>query len=79
MNCTCVQDIEKKFIGIEFGEKKKKINKATLTSSALLFGDNKLTRVTCSVIDLEVEGYKRTQSHNMIHSFCPFCGVKIEK
>lgn len=79
MNCTCIHDIEKKFVGFEFGDKKNKVIKAEFISAALMFGENSLTTVTNSEVLLTVERAKRPKVQSIMHSFCPFCGVKISK
>lgn len=79
MNCKCIENIEKKLIGMEFGNKKKKVTKAKIISVALMFGEKTLECITNSEVEIEVDGYKKPQKQTLVHSFCPFCGTKIKK
>ncbi|MDD4971999.1 MAG: hypothetical protein PHT07_21440 [Paludibacter sp.] len=75
MNCTCIDDINKEMIGQEIAHKI--ITKAQLLGVAFLF--NNAGTTTYTEMEYEYEGCKRPKKINIMHTFCPFCGVKIEK
>jgi len=78
MNCKCIEEIEARVVK-EFKFKgKHPITKCDI-ESAIIFGDTGLYSITCSEMELTVEGMKRNQTQKLMHSYCPFCGVKIEK
>jgi hypothetical protein len=79
MNCKCIERIEKELVGREFGTKKLRVTKAELVSVGLIFGKSTMKHITCSELSLTVDGMRRPQKQSLLHSFCPFCGTKIEK
>lgn len=40
--------------------------------------DNSLVLRTCSRAIIELEGQKKKLEQNIMHSYCPFCGEKID-
>lgn len=81
MNCGCIKDIETRLVGREY--KGKKILKAECIDRALVIvekdGKSAFETITNSEFELEVEGMKRVQKQSMLHSYCPWCGTKIER
>lgn len=73
MNCDCIQRIEQKFKGHEYG-KNQIVEKATITSASFMLPDFKL--YTNSTIEFVFETGKKKKT-NLTHNYCPFCGVKI--
>ena len=73
--CNCIKNLEKKMIGREVGNgtKKRKVEKATFISGAIVFGKSPAFR-TSSVLECTLEGQKKPYEQNVIHAFCPFCG-----
>lgn len=60
MNCNCINDIENKLIGREYGDKKKKIIKAKIIDVAFMFNSGTVDMCSNSRLELTVEGYKKS-------------------
>lgn len=80
MNCTCIEDIEKKALAclIENGKLKKPVLRVSMRG--VVFGVTEKTVVTrtVNVLEIELEGQKKLETMSMFHSFCPFCGINQE-
>ena len=79
MNCTCISRIEKKITAhlLENGKFKKPVKSVRMDGTVMTFEKNAVTR-TANFINIELEGQKKLERMSMIHTFCPFCGVKQE-
>lgn len=78
MSCNCIEDLEQKILH-KFnndGQHKGKVKSARI-HQALLFGKQTIARTYCKV-DLTIEGRKSKVQTDLIHSYCPFCGKKLE-
>lgn len=78
MNCTCIEDIEKKALDklIEKGKFNKPVKAVKMQGVVIQFGGNQAVACTSNALEIELEGQKKKQTMSMLHSFCPFCGVK---
>lgn len=70
---SCITEVEKKFIGREYGPKKLKIKRATVETVTVFGGSNGIERMTSSPVEVHIDGIQ------MLHSYCPFCGKKIRQ
>ena len=79
MNCNCLTQIEEKMLNkfYEDNRYKKPVLKVEI-EKGLIFGKELTTRTYCSV-EIELEGQKKKVKQNLMHTYCPFCGVKVEK
>jgi len=85
MTCNCKNDLEEKLLARFQDVSPEAIgHELSLTGYAFILGD-KLEYKGCMKIEavadfpLRKGGFKRkTQTQNMIFTFCPFCGVKYE-
>ena len=78
-NCNCISDTEtriKKHV-IEKEIFKKPVKSASLKSVAVTFPH--FIRRSVSEIEFELEGQKKKPTISIFHTYCPFCGVKVEK
>ena len=73
--CDCINNLEKQMVGREV--KNKRVQKAVLISGAIMF--DSFEKNTVSEMELTLDGQKRPYIQNVIHSFCPFCGLKYSK
>lgn len=55
----------------------KKVVKVEI-DKALIFGERLETMTYCEV-EIELEGQKKKVKQNLMHNYCPICGVKIKK
>src|SRR5690606_1938444 len=76
---SCIEEVEKKFIGREYGPKKLKIKRATVETVTVFGGSNGIERMTSSPVEVHIDGMKRPKTIQMLHSYCPFCGKKIRQ
>lgn len=76
MKCECISEIPKKMIR-QGNWKGKKLTDATLQETALLFLPGRIESVTYSTFKCDVEGYKQPVEIKFQHTYCPFCGTKI--
>ena len=77
MTCNCTTDITARLKGTEVQHRK--VLAAKFLSLGLIFGENKIEAVTTSEIELRLEGRKRPYTQNILHNYCPFCGIKIQQ
>jgi len=77
MQCDCIKGIEKKILDMEKWQGKT-IEKVEFVSKALIFS-NPLEVLTTSEIEIKVEGRKSSLKQSIMHTYCPFCGVKTKK
>lgn len=78
--CNCIKELEKNMIGREVGNgtKKRLVVSASFTSGALIFGNSTVIQST-SIVECTLEGQKKPYEQNIIHTYCPFCGVKYSE
>ena len=79
--CECVKELEKKTLDYLRGEGrsfKKPVVKTRLKDVSFPVIKNTLVMRTSSDLEIELEGQKKKPTKAIIHSFCPFCGVKYE-
>lgn len=81
MNCTCISDLEKKALNelVEMGKFNKPVKAVRMTGVVIQFGNPKAVARTSNVLEIELEGQKKMQTMNLLHSYCPFCGIKQEQ
>lgn len=77
MNCNCISELAGKMSGLQY--KGKNVLGGKLISRGMVMVDGQLDIVTCSVMELDVDGFKKPQKVDLYHSFCPFCGTEIKK
>jgi len=79
MKCHCVADLEKRVLArvIENVTFKKTAKRVTMRGVVFVVRDNEMTLATANVMEIELEGQKKLETMNMVHSFCPFCGTRI--
>ena len=78
MNCECLTKLPPRMIEKFNKENTYKHQVLDVTiPKAYIFSEEPTMR-TCTVMEIELEGQKRKINQNIMHSFCPFCGVKIE-
>lgn len=80
MNCTCIEDIEKKALDrlIEKSKFNKPVKAVKMQGVVIQFGGNQAVARTSNTLEIELEGQKKKSTMSMLHSYCPFCGVKQE-
>lgn len=81
MNCGCVTRIENdvKAKLTEQGRFKKPIKEVEMQGVAMVITkDLGLQSITANEIYIELDGQKKKEKMRMVHSYCPFCGTKIE-
>lgn len=79
MNCDCISEIEERLKShlIENAQFKKPVVDVKLSEVAMLFGAGSLSSNTYTTLLIRLEGQKKKNTMNIVHTFCPFCGVKI--
>jgi hypothetical protein len=75
MNCKCIENIEAQTLKMKY--KNSTVERAQFISAALM--GSKLQMVTTSEIEVTLVGVKKKYNVPIAHSYCPFCGKKIEK
>lgn len=81
MNCDCIESIEKdaKARLSEQGRYKKPIKEVKMQGVIIrVTKDMGLQSATASTLQIELDGQKKKETMHMVHSYCPFCGTKIE-
>lgn len=81
MNCDCISKLEKTLLA-KFKEKspyKKPVERVTFQGITFVTTGTTMTLRSCTVIEIELDGQKKLEYSNMLHKFCPFCGVEQEK
>jgi hypothetical protein len=78
MNCNCITDIKNQLLDIKVGPREKKAISASILSGAIMRVNNRMELVTTSEFELTLDGQKKKEIQNIVHSFCPFCGIKID-
>lgn len=79
MNCNCINDIPALVADGTNQFKNKIITKAKFINFGLALKGSTLQTISFSPMEIEVEGFKRPQTYDIYHSYCPFCGVKVGK
>lgn len=75
MKCKCIEEIETQVK--ENGYQGKKVSEAKLDAS-LVFGKDGMYATTSTTIRLTLEGKIKPKEVQFMHTYCPFCGVKIK-
>ena len=79
MECNCTTELEAKVV-VEHQHKGKAILKAEIPKGFIIKkteNGQKMTTSTYTEVEVQVEGMKRAQVVQLLHTYCPFCGVKI--
>jgi hypothetical protein len=76
MNCDCLTEIKAKLLEHvkRPGHFKKPVKRLELLGITMLLQDNKFITKTFSQVEVELEGQKKKETFQMVHSFCPYCG-----
>lgn len=79
MKCNCISEIEEKVQAniTERGLYKKPVRRVTLQGVTFVVNGNRMETKTYNTMDIELDGQKKHETLSMVHSFCPFCGTKI--
>ena len=77
MNCNCLETVPQTVLEKQ-RYKGHPIGHCKIKETAFQYGSEGFKRFTCSTLELEVEGRKTPVQVTMAHSYCPFCGTKIE-
>ena len=72
--CNCISELTKKLRGHYDGKFKKPIDQLTI-QSCINFESGSLD--TYSEVKISLAGQKKREDVMLVHSYCPFCGVKI--
>lgn len=77
--CDCIEDLQQKIKDHCTKNKtyKKPIKRVKIEDKILILGD-KLQLKTVSNFEIELEGQKKKPLMPVTHSYCPFCGEKID-
>ena len=75
MKCDCIETIESEVKESGFGGKK--VTKATIETS-FVFGKKGMYSTTSTNFHITLDGAKKPKVIQVMHTFCPFCGVKIQ-
>ncbi|NOR69999.1 MAG: hypothetical protein GQ532_09965 [Methylomarinum sp.] len=80
MNCNCISEVTARLKShlVENPQFKKPVVDVQLSEVAMLFGKGDLKSCTYTTLLITLEGQKKKNKTDILHSFCPFCGVKIE-
>ena len=79
MECNCTTELEAK-IKVEQPFTGKKIIKVDIPKGMIvkkIENGQRMTTSTYTDAEVQVEGKKRPQKLQILHSYCPFCGIKI--
>jgi hypothetical protein len=81
MNCSCIADIEKKvFAKVSTnGRFKKPVLSVQMEGVGLFVVGNTMVACTVNMLAVRLDGQKKIEKMTMSHTYCPWCGVKIEK
>lgn len=81
MNCNCFSETEERIKAhvIEQGMFKKPVKSASLKGVAMTLSSSTLGSRSYQDIEIELEGQKKKPTIAIYHTYCPFCGVKVEK
>lgn len=81
MNCDCISKLEKDLLSKFKAESpyKKPVKRVEISGVTFVVGkDLDMTLRSCAIVEIELEGQKKLERSNLIHNYCPFCGVKQE-
>ncbi|ANJ66048.1 hypothetical protein A9404_00440 [Halothiobacillus diazotrophicus] len=79
MQCECIENIEKMLkerLSVP-GKFKKPLADVKLKGTTIVMRGLDLDLVTCNPIEITLVGQKKAVESTMAHTFCPFCGVRI--
>lgn len=76
MNCQCLTEIPAKMMKKFNEEKRYKSDVVEVEIEKAYTVGKQLTVTTYSTAHIELKGQNRKIQEKIIHSFCPFCGVK---
>lgn len=79
--CNCVKDIEVRMLeNFKSSDRyKKPVQAVSINDVGFPIVDGKLLMLTCSTLEVTIDGQKKKEKVNMFHSYCPFCGLKYEE
>jgi hypothetical protein len=78
MKCNCIKELEKNILEQYNKKNKKEAVKATIKIGYVADG-KKIFPLPYSIVELEFAGQEKKDKMNLLHSFCAFCGAKIDK
>ena len=76
--CDCIKRIEEKLHGQLKGQEFKKPFESVEVEQGFFIKDNIMQTRTYSRAIITLTGQKKKLDTNIVHTFCPFCGEKIE-
>ncbi len=80
MNCGCLKEIEIKVMESlqKKSSYKKPVKKVRLLGTVMAISNNTLHIRSCNQAEIELVGQKKLELTNIVHRFCPFCGINQE-
>lgn len=74
--CNCIEDLTARIKdrAVEKEHFKKPVISARMKGVAWMFDGS--SQLTCKV-EFELEGQKKKPTLSIVHSYCPFCGIKL--
>ena len=78
MNCNCLTTIKNELLEAIQSEStyKKTVINASLKEVDMVKTGSKMFSRTYTSIEIELDGQKKLEKSNLVHTYCPFCGVK---
>lgn len=77
MNCDCLNTIPETII-LNKHYKGKQVTKAKIKETSFQFSAKGVKQFTCSTLECEIIDRRSPVKVTLAHSYCPFCGTKIE-
>jgi hypothetical protein len=75
-NCDCIKRIEDKVLN-HVKEQGKQAESASMQNLAFMFSSSETK--THQEIEVTINGKKKKEKINIIHTYCPFCGKEYTK